>query len=308
LSDIKKSSPKKRLRIEKSDISVAAEIISELQALGFSDYEARSYLGLVKSSPATAYDVSKIMGIPRANVYGALENLTKKGAAQPVGQRPARFVAVPPAELFGSILKTTSNRCDKLTTLLNKVDTEQQQEIVWTIKGEERINIRIGDMLDRAERHIWIKASDNILEEHRDKLKAAYDRKVRIVIILFGTDASRFKFGARSKVYLHEGNGIRVGDADNLFTLTIDYAEAITAYMKGDYLGAHTRSKPVVTMAETIIRHDIYLAEIYGRFGSEIDEAFGPYLVNVREELFSAEQLEHMHRRLSQLGLLGSAN
>ena len=299
-----KSSEVKRLPTQKPNSKLSRDILSELQALGFSDYEARSYLGLLASSPATAYDVSKTMGIPRANVYGALENLMKKGAVQPVGERPARFVPVPPAELLGSIAKQTSSRCDRLATLLKNVDTEQHQDVVWTIKGEEPVNDRIGDMLDRAQKHIWIKAADNILKLHRDKLKAAYDRGVHIVIILFGTDVSLFNFGKGSMVYLHEGNGIRIGDADNLFTVTIDYAEAITARMKDDYLGAYTRSEPVVTMAETIIRHDIYLAEIYGRFGKEIEEAFGPYLVSIRELLFSRTQVNHMRERLRALGLI----
>lgn len=299
-----KASTAKFMPAQKPDPALTSGIVSELQALGFSDYEARSYLGLLISSPATAYDVSKTMGIPRANVYGALENLTKKGAVQPVDERPARFVPVPPAELLGGIVKKTSSRCERLVMLLEKVDTEQQQDVVWTIKGEDLVNIRIGDMLDRAEKHIWIKASDNILERHRDKLEAAHNRGVSIVIILFGTDAERFDFGPRARVYLHEGNGIRIGVADNLFTLTIDYAEAITARMKDDYLGAHTRSEPVVTMAETIIRHDIYLAEIYGRFGKEIENAFGPYLVSIRESLFSEPQFDHMRERLRGLGLI----
>ncbi|RLP24040.1 TrmB family transcriptional regulator [Mesorhizobium sp. YM1C-6-2] len=305
MSGATKTSEAKRLPTQKPDPIATSDIVSELQGLGFSDYEARSYLGLLTSSPATAYDVSKTMGIPRANVYGALENLMKKGAVQPVGERPARFVPVPPAELLGSIVKKTSNRCERLATLLEKVETEQQQEVVWTIKGEDLVNIRIGDMLDRAQKHIWIKAADHILEAHRDRLKAAHDRGVRIVIILFGTDVERFSFGNGARVYLHEGNGIRIGSADNIFTLTIDYTEAITARMKDDYLGAHTRSEPVVTMAETIIRHDIYLAEIYSRFGKEIEGAFGPYLVQIRESLFSGPQAAQMRERLRDLGLLG---
>src|SRR5690606_22091464 len=95
----------------RTDTTPVSEISAELQALGFSDYEARSYLALVKVSPSTAYDVSKTTGVPRANVYGAIENLVKKGAVQMVGQQPARFVPVPPKELMSNIAKSTSDRC-----------------------------------------------------------------------------------------------------------------------------------------------------------------------------------------------------
>jgi hypothetical protein len=245
--------------------------------------------------------------VPRANVYGAIENLVKKGAVQMVGQQPARFVPVPPKELMSNIAKSTSDRCERITSLIKDVETDTTQEVVWTIKGEEKVHDRISAMIDRAEEHIWIKASEDILEQHLTAMKAAHDRGVKIVIILFGTRKEMFSFGKRTRIYLHEGDGFRVGSADNLFTMTIDYAEAITARMKDDYLGAHTRSGPVVTMAETIIRHEIYLAEIFSRFNTEIVDAFGPYLLNLRRSLFSKEQVALMNARLKELGIIDGA-
>jgi hypothetical protein len=33
-------------------------------------------------------------------------------------------------------------------------------------------------------------------------------------------------------------------------------------------------------MALSLIRHDLYVGEIFGRFGSQIGKAFGPYSFN----------------------------
>ena len=52
--------------------------IQDLQSLGFSEYEACTYMGVLSKSPATAYEISKIAGLQRANTYAALENLVKK--------------------------------------------------------------------------------------------------------------------------------------------------------------------------------------------------------------------------------------
>src|SRR5688572_15290864 len=50
-------------------------LLQDLQALGFSDYEARAYMVLLTASPATGYEVSKLASLPRANAYTVLESL-----------------------------------------------------------------------------------------------------------------------------------------------------------------------------------------------------------------------------------------
>ena len=282
---------------------VSTEMVSRLQALGFAEYEARCYLGLVNGPPCTAYDISKVTGVPRANVYSVLEKLIKKGAVQPVSEQPARFAAMPPTELLASISRTTRTRCDELAKIINTAGGEKEQDIVWTLIGEDRVSLKISDMLARAKRHIWIKASDEILSTQIDGLRAAHKRGVEVIVVLFGDDPKRYSFGRGSKVYLHEGNGVRIGVADNLFTLTIDFEEALTASMADGYVGAYTRSGVFVTMAETIIRHDIYMAEIFAKFGDEIASAFGPHLKSLRGKLFSADQLEPFKSNLRKLGL-----
>ena len=43
-------------------------------------------------------------------------------------------------------------------------------------------------------------------------------------------------------------------------------------------------------MAHSLIRHDLYIAEIFRRFGPQIDKAFGPYLRDIRLSCFTPEQ------------------
>ena len=62
--------------------------IAQIRALGFSDYEARIYVGLLQNSPATAYELSKNSGIARANVYSTCETLVTKKAAQVIKNKP----------------------------------------------------------------------------------------------------------------------------------------------------------------------------------------------------------------------------
>lgn len=277
------------------------ELAGELQRLGFSEYEARTYLALLRSSPATAYEVSKAAGLPRSNTYGALESCTKKGAVQPFSESPVRYVPIDPRVLLARIADDTSVHCRQLASLLTHVKADESRDFVWSIEGEKKVSAKIAAMIEEARIHVWIKAHETLLNAHFAELRDAAARGVHIMIILFGEDAERFRFGKNVHVYLHEANGVRVGNADNLFTITTDFKTALTANMRGDVHAAYTRNESIVTMAESLIRHDMYLAEIFRRFGAQIDAAFGPFLASLRRQYFSPQQLVSLNETLEQV-------
>ncbi len=53
--------------------------IAVLEELGFSNYEAKAYLALLRDAPVTGYQLSKISGVPRSRIYETLEKLTRQG-------------------------------------------------------------------------------------------------------------------------------------------------------------------------------------------------------------------------------------
>lgn len=77
------------------------EPVELLQALGFSDYEARAYITLLQQSPLNGYELAKLSGLPRANIYAVLDKLAARAAVvrldTPDG---ARYEPVAPAELL----------------------------------------------------------------------------------------------------------------------------------------------------------------------------------------------------------------
>jgi len=72
------------------------ELIAYLQALGFSQYEARAYCGLLQKSPANGHEVAKTAGIPTSKVYETLERLAQKGAVLVQRSEPTLWAPVPP--------------------------------------------------------------------------------------------------------------------------------------------------------------------------------------------------------------------
>ena len=87
----------------------SAALTESMQRLGFTDYEAKAYLALSSAFPATAYEVAKLSGLPRANVYSVLRTLELKGAIQPVGETPRRYAPVEPDDFFGDRKSTRLN-------------------------------------------------------------------------------------------------------------------------------------------------------------------------------------------------------
>jgi len=284
--------------VEKSNSPSVGDILPDLQALGFSEYEARAYLTLYRSQPSTAYEVSKLAGLPKANVYAVLDSLTKKEAVQPISENPLRYVVVPPGVLFSRIAQTVANRCAKLTETVPQLSSGGDDHYVWSLSGSDALSEKIRAMIDGAKSHIWIKANEKLLMPYREALRRAADRGVAILIILFGTKLEEFDFGYPSRTYLHEGNGIPVGIAHQLVTLTVDFEEAVVAEFRAQASGSYTRNRPVVNLADSLLRHEIYFAEIFALFGDAIQKEFGPALLELRKKYLPTDQVRALERMI----------
>lgn len=274
---------------------------ADLQALGFSEYEARAYLVLLQAGASTAYEVSKMTGMHRANAYNVLESLAGKKVVQPISQDPIRFIAVDPELFLQSIARKTQERCDRLTESLTRLDRTKPDtdDHVWSISGAQDLTDTINQLIASAQHHIWIKTAELHLEPFEHALKEACRRGVQVLVIFFGTNPRRFKFSPNMKIYLHEGNGVPVGNANRLITITRDFEEAVIGYMGDISYAAHTRNRPVVLLADTLIRHEIYFAEIFKHFGASIQKKFGPAIIKLRRHYLPKDQAKLWDRMVS---------
>ena len=285
--------------------SAYEKIIKDLQSVGFSDYEAKTYIALLLTPNATAYEISKEAGIPKANCYSVLEALRKNGAVQAVSENPVKYVAVDPNRFFNQMVERTQLRCDELKESLKGIGHLPQEDLVWSLNDSDAVSLHIEKMIGSARENIRIKAADTTLQPHLASLKKAARRGVKVLIILFGENTAPFELGRNCKVYLHEGNGIPVGISHKLITITRDYKEALVAEIGPDAYGSYTENKPIVTLADSLLRHEIYFAEIFSRFGDEIQAEFGPALIKLRENYLPPGQADTL-KELLKAGTLKS--
>lgn len=267
-----------------------SQILDDLQGLNFSEYEARAYLSLLKAQPATAYEVAKTSGIPKANSYTVLDSLCRKRAAQPVSQLPAKYVATPPDVLFKDIAETTRQRAERACERIEQIGDYPEHDYVWSLSGQDAIDKRVAEVIDNAQQHLWLKGSEVHLERHLVHLEAAAERGVKILIVLFGTKVDELSAGGKIRVMLHEGNGIDVGMSPFLISMTRDFEEALIAEFGDQPHGSYTRNRPIVNLFDSLIRHEIYFCEIFEIFGEEISERFGPSMLELRRKYLPENQ------------------
>src|SRR5512133_1762593 len=76
-------------------------VINRLQILGFSLYEARVYVGLLRHGPQNGNEVSKSAGLPSSKVYSGLQRLASRGSVHSVRTGSGtQYICIPPDELI----------------------------------------------------------------------------------------------------------------------------------------------------------------------------------------------------------------
>ena len=65
-----------------------------------------------------------------------------------------------------------------------------------------------------------------------------------------------------------------------------------------DHTGAFTQSQPIVNLADSLIRHEIYLAEIFKHFSHLLEEKFEPGLFELRKKYLPKEQVTELKQRI----------
>ncbi|MGH2458505.1 MAG: TrmB family transcriptional regulator [Chloroflexota bacterium] len=261
--------------------------IELLCSLGFSLHESRVYLTLLRRPFATGYEVAKSAGIPRANVYQVLAGLLEKDAAQLVSDGPARYVAHPPIDVLGRIKRETAARCDALAGQLEALALPAEPAVFWTVRGGDAIVERVRALATEATARIAVCLWADDLSWLSPALREAHLRGCHVIVNVFGE--AELEFG---EVYRHEDPSKVVGG--HLLTMAVDSTAALVAALDAPPGAVYTRHPALVRLVEKLIRDEAYLAAIYARFRGELEEAYGPHLVALRQRLLPTDQARRL--------------
>lgn len=277
--------------------SETAGLVGALLDLGFSQYEARCYVGLLGPQAQTGYGVAKVTGVPQPKVYEALRKLVARGYAREIGGSPVRFVAIPPEQLLTDLREAFEQKLELARERSRHVPEATPTaglEHVDRLDSLAQVLAAAAASLNAAERRVYLSASRPELTALREPIKEAVGRGVDVVVLSFG----RASFAVEGlRVFHHastDGAVFRRHQARHV-ALVADSRETVYGVAPDgeDWQAISTTSFPVIAAVKGFIRHDIDIQRVYADFGPQLVEAYGPGLQGLesyRQDLAVAER------------------
>lgn len=261
--------------------------IEDMKLLGFTGMEAQVYIFLLQSPHATGYEISKGIGLPRANTYQALETLVAKEYITAVSQEPVRYAALPSALLLQRIQDETRRRCQDLEQRLATLEKPEHPGHFWELHERGRIERRLKELIDTATHRVAASLWVEDLHKLTESLRAARQRGCTVLLNLFGEASVDF-----ATIYQHEAPEKVIGG--HVVALAVDFQEALVASLDLPVTGVVTQNLTLVRVVEKLIRDEAYLASIYTHFSGELEAAFGPHLVDLRRSLLPEKDADRL--------------
>jgi predicted transcriptional regulator len=161
-----------------------AEIVTALQQLGFSDYEGRAYTALLQQSPLTGYELAKISGVPRANIYAVLQKLEEHGAVvrldTPEG---VRYTPIAPADLTRQLERRFADTLDAARQAFAALPPPPAPEHVWNVAGQAALLDRARSLLAAAQTQLLVACGPREARALAPDLAAAQAKGVAITTL-----------------------------------------------------------------------------------------------------------------------------
>lgn len=230
-------------------------VLDKLGLFGLTRQEAFIYLCLYRNGALTGYEVAKLTGISRSNVYSGLSGLSDKGAAFLEEGNSSKYVAVPIENFCENKIRSMNKEKEYL---MKNIPVMKKQEVGYiTITGSRNIYNKIINMINDAEKRIYFSASLTMVKEFRKEFRKALDRKIKLVLITDGFPEEEHLQGAICYVGGGRGNSIR---------MIIDSEYALTGEMTGekDDTFLYTGQENFIKVFKEALSNEIRLIELTG--------------------------------------------
>jgi sugar-specific transcriptional regulator TrmB len=248
--------------------NMAGNTLDRLVRIGFSEYEAKAYVALLRKSPVTGYELSKQSGVPRSMIYEVLGKLTTRGAAMTLRTGGnTKYAPTPAREFLDQTQREHELLVQKLKDDLTAIDSAADLEFVWNIEGHDNIVARAAEMIEQADQQIYLATRPVTFPDLRPALTGAVKRGVRVVI--YTTKELDFPGGEVAVAHvstetLSQARGL------GLILVTDNEEVLIAEWLTGSQARASWTSSPLlVFIAEHHLRTDLYLPELLFLLGDK---------------------------------------
>ncbi len=239
---------------------------AELNAIGFTDYEAKVYIALLRESPATGYQLSKRTGVPRSMVYEALGRLQVRGAVLTTDkERATLYRPLPPDVLLDRYSQEQARLTRNLREGLRALHTSHEEDRYWTIGGRDTVLSYAGQMVRSGRSEVYAVLNDDALEALRDEIVAADARGASIGALLTGSGTLNCGQVAR-----HPPRESELQELTHSLIVVVDNRESLVAGMGAEATATITRNRNLVMIARQFVWMELFAQRIYTRLGAEL--------------------------------------
>jgi len=267
---------------------MVVNIVDRLRELGFSDYEAKVYVGLIEKSPATAYEIAKGAGIPTSKIYEVLSRLAEKGLALELAEGDKkRYVPMEPEDFMESYRSRVNHTLETLAGEFSRIRGESNLSYIWNLGSREEFLDHARRMIAGANAYLLVSAWEEELRDLSPALTVS-EKTVEVAVVHFGEPTHSF-----GQTYAHPiADTLYEERGGRGFSLVADGREALVAtfYADGRVEGAWSRNPGFVLLAEDYIKHDVYIMKIVRRFNPLLEGRFGPGYAKLRDVFRDEEE------------------
>ncbi|MDE7414752.1 MAG: TrmB family transcriptional regulator [Lachnospiraceae bacterium] len=234
------------------DNTVLGVLTEKLAQFGLTRQEANIYLCLLRNKDLSGYEVSKITGISRSNVYSALASLVEKGAAYLLEGETNKYTAV-------AIEDFCENRIRRLTTLKQELAAQIPQigddsEGYITISSHRHIMDKIYNMLEHVEYRVYLSMPTEYLEQFRHHLEQLAAEGKKVVLLVSDLPSTEIR---GSIIY-------ETDKRDRQLRLIVDSSYVLTGEMTGNTTDSclYCGQKNFVNVFKDSLRNEIKLIQL----------------------------------------------
>jgi sugar-specific transcriptional regulator TrmB len=215
-------------------LSINLKSFKNLRNLGLTSNQAKIYLSLIESGGLTAKQISLLSNVPESKVYDLLHQLEDTKWIEIESGRPNIFKPKSPSEVIKNVKLRKISELENLEKeIIEELEplylrnSEAEKPDIWILRGQERLLIKLREMIEKANSKILIALpyiTPEIMDIMFPILQSVKMRGVKIVSVLPRTESSEIveKIKLVSEpIYVNQlfGGGIIVDEREVLIVL-----------------------------------------------------------------------------------------
>ncbi len=251
------------------------EPVQILRQLGFAEYEARAYIALLRRSPLTGYELARLSGVPRADIYTVLRRLEDRGAVVRVDAEGAiRYAPVPPDELMGRLYSRYQGLIEGARRALTELTAPADYEYIWNIRGYPPLLDHARSLVGQTRTELLVGLHPPEARAIEPDLSRAEAQGVAVTTVCFAGCPE--ECGAcRGRVYRYR---VLPGETARWLIVIPDRVEVLAGEItdEQDAVAVRTRQRLLVDLAGWYLRNTIALAAVITDLDARLDGLLRP--------------------------------